>query len=106
MQAEAEANATGFGRWAIPIAWLIAVIGSVAVVAAAYAGQREWFGDDGPFASVAALGMVLGLAVLASLALQLASRRPHGFVVRVSSSVAGATIVVAVATLALLPVVL
>ena len=48
MQAEAEASTTGFGRWAIPIAWLIAAIGSVAVVASAYAGRREWFGDDGP----------------------------------------------------------
>ena len=76
------------------------------MVASAYAGRREWFGDDGPYASVAALGLVLGAAVVASLALQLASRRPHGFVVRVSSSVTGATVVVAVAALALLPVVL
>ena len=105
MQAEAEERATGFGRCAIPGAWLIAALGSVWVVVSAYAGRREWFGDDGAYASVAALSLVFAASVIAALALQLASRRPHGFVGRVSASVTGAAIVVAVAALALLPVV-
>jgi hypothetical protein len=105
MQADAEDRATGFGRWAIPAVWLIAAAGSVLVVAFAYAGRRDWFGDSGQYAALAALGMVFGASVLAALALQLASRRPHGFVGRVSASVSGAAIVVAIGALALLPVV-
>ncbi|HEU4465506.1 MAG TPA: hypothetical protein VFR98_03180 [Agromyces sp.] len=105
MQADAEDRATGFGRWAIPAVWLIAAAGSVLVVAFTYAGRRDWFGDSGRYAALAALGMVFGASVLAALALQLASRRPHGFVGRVSASISGAAIVVAVGALALLPVV-
>lgn len=105
MQADAETRATGFGRWAIPIAWLVAVVGATVVVASAYAGRHDWFGDSGPYAALASLSMVFGASVIAALALQLASRRPHGFVGRVSASVAGAAVVVALAALALLPVV-
>jgi hypothetical protein len=105
MQAEAEGRGTGFGRWAIPAVWLVAAVGSILVVAAAYAGRHDWFGDSGPYAALAALGMVFGASVLAALALQLASRRPHGFVGRVSASVSGAAVVVAIGALALLPVV-
>ncbi|MFE5671266.1 hypothetical protein ACFQ58_06590 [Agromyces sp. NPDC056523] len=106
MQAEAEERATGFGRWAIPVVWLIAALGSVAIVASAYTGRRDWFGDDGQYAALAALAIVFAASVLAALALQLASRRPHGFVGRVSASITGAAVAVAVAALALLPVVI
>jgi hypothetical protein len=85
MQADAETHATGFGRWAIPLAWLVAAIGAVTVVASAYAGRDEWFGDSSPYAALGALAM--------------------GFVGRVSASVTGAAVVVALGALALLPVV-
>ncbi|MCK8609912.1 hypothetical protein [Agromyces sp. C10] len=104
--APASASASAWGRWAIPVVWALAAVGSVLVVAAAYSGRRVWFGDDAPGAVYVALGMVLAASVIASMALQLASREPHGFVGRVSASIAGAVVVVAVAALALLPVVL
>jgi hypothetical protein len=105
MEADAETRATGFGRWAIPVAWLVAAVGAVTVVAFAYAGREEWFGDSGPYAALGALAMAFAASVIAALALQLASRRPHGFVGRVSASVTGAAVVVALGALALLPVV-
>lgn len=105
MQADADTRATGFGRWAIPVAWLVAAVGTVTVVVAAYAGREEWFGDSGPYAALGALAMAFAASVIAALALQLASRRPHGFVGRVSASVTGAAVVVALGALALLPVV-
>lgn len=103
MQAEAEARESRFGRWAIPVVWLIALVGAIVVVASAYAGRRVWFGDASPYAALAALAMVFAASVIAALALQLASRRPHGFLGRVSASVTGAAAVVAVGVLALLP---
>lgn len=105
MQADADTRATGFGRWAIPVAWLVAAVGTATVVVAAYAGREEWFGDSGPYAALGALAMAFAASVIAALALQLASRRPHGFVGRVSASVTGAAVVVALGALALLPVV-
>lgn len=97
---------TTFGRWAVVGVWAIAIVGSAIVVSLAYSGTDEWFGDQGPSGAFAALGVVLAASVLAALALQLASRRPPGFVGRASASVGGALLVVAVASLALLPVVL
>jgi hypothetical protein len=104
--AAADAPTTAWGRWAIPVVWAIAAIGSALVVCAAYAGRSVWFGDSSPTAVYAALGMVLAASVIASMALQLASREPHGFVGRVSASIAGAVVAVAVAAAALLPIVL
>jgi hypothetical protein len=104
--AASPAPATAWGRWAIPVVWVIAAVGSVLVVAAAYAGRSAWFGDDSAMAAYAPLGMVLATSVIASMALQLASREPHGFVGRLSASIAGAAVVVGVAALALLPIVL
>ncbi|MTH67490.1 hypothetical protein GJ743_03765 [Agromyces bracchium] len=49
--------------------------------------------------------MVFAASVIAALLLQLASRRPHGYVGRASASIAGAVVPVAVGALALLPVV-
>ena len=85
--ATAGAPATAWGRWAIPVVWAIAAVGSGLVVAGAYSGRRDWFGDSSPTAVYA-------------------SREPHGFVGRVSASIAGAVVAVAVGALALLPVVL
>jgi hypothetical protein len=48
--------------------------------------------------------VVLAASVLASLIVQLASRRPEGFVARTSWSMAGAVLVVAVTALAVAPV--
>jgi hypothetical protein len=104
--AAADAPTTAWGRWAIPVVWAIAAIGSALVVGAAYAGRSVWFGDSSPTAVYAALGMVLAASVIASMALQLASREPHGFVGRVSASIAGAVVAVAVASAALLPIAL
>jgi hypothetical protein len=104
--AAAAAPATAWGRWAVPVVWVIAAGGSVLVVATAYAGRRDWFGDTSPTAVYAALGMVLAASVIASMALQLASREPHGFVGRLSASIAGAVVAVAVAAAALLPIAL
>lgn len=104
--AAADAPTTAWGRWAIPVVWAIAAIGSALVVGAAYAGRSDWFGDSSPTAVYAALGMVLAASVIASMALQLASREPHGFVGRVSASIAGAVVAVAVGAAALLPIVL
>lgn len=104
--ATAGAPATAWGRWAIPVVWAIAAVGSALVVAGAYSGRRDWFGDTAPTAVYTALGLVLAASVIASMALQLASREPHGFVGRVSASIAGAVVAVAVGALALLPVVL
>lgn len=98
--------ATAWGRWAIPVVWAIAAVGSALVVAGAYSGRREWFGDSSPTAVYTALGLVLAASVIASMALQLASREPHGFVGRLSASIAGAVVAVAVGALALLPAVL
>ncbi|MGR0220974.1 hypothetical protein [Agromyces sp. ZXT2-6] len=104
--APADAPSTAWGRWAIPVVWAIAAVGSALVVGAAYAGRRDWFGDASQAAAYTALGMVLAASVIASMALQLASREPHGFVGRVSASIAGAVVAVAVASLALLPIAL
>jgi hypothetical protein len=95
-----------FGRWAVVGVWAIALVGSAIVVALAYAGTGVWFGDPAPYGVFSALGVVLAASVLSALALQLASRQPPGFVGRASASVAGAALIVAVATLAVLPVVL
>ncbi|MGR2753643.1 hypothetical protein [Agromyces arachidis] len=97
---------TTWGRWAVPAVWAIAAVGSALVVGAAYAGRREWFGEASATAAYAPLGMVLAASVIASMALQLASRQPHGFVGRVSASIAGAVVAVAVGAVALLPLAL
>ena len=103
--AAAEQSAT-FGRWGVVAVWAIALVGSVVVVSLAYSGNETWFGDPAPYGVFSALGVVLAASVLGALALQLASRRPPGFVGRASASVGGAVLVIAVATLAVLPVAL
>ncbi|WP_430647690.1 hypothetical protein [Agromyces sp. GXS1127] len=104
-QDDAEPAATGLARWAVPIVWAISLIGTAAVVVLAWAGTTDWFHDTGPYAALGVLGMVFAASVISALLLQLASRRPHGYVGRVSASIAGAVVPVAVGALALLPVV-
>ena len=106
METGTTEQGTGFGRWGIVVVWLLALVGAVIVVSLAYGGTEDWFGDPAPYGVFAALGVVLAASVLAALALQLASRRPIGFVGRASASIAGAVLVVFVAALAVLPVVL
>lgn len=87
---------------AVGAAWLVALAGSVAVVAGALAGDA-WVTDDSAIGRFGALAMVFGLAVLTTLVAQLATRRPEGFVTRAGASVGGATLIVGVAALVLAP---
>ena len=73
----------------------------LATIAAVLGGVRTLFYAFDKLAS-GRIGADLAI-VIAALALQLASRRPHGFLGRVSASVTGAAAVVAVGVLALLP---
>ena len=103
MQAGSETR----GGWpGIATVWALALAGSITVVALAYAGVRDWMGDTSSLGVYGALGMVLAESVLGSLAVQLASRRPGGFVTRASVSMTGAAVVVALAAVAVTPVAL
>ncbi|GAA4377841.1 hypothetical protein [Agromyces bauzanensis] len=100
MQAGSETR----GGWpGILLVWAISIVGAVTVIALAYTGTTDWFGDASPLAVYGALGVVLATSVVASLVVQLAARRPSGFVTRASTSIAGATLVVAIAALAVVP---
>ena len=101
MQAGSETR----GGWpGIVLIWAISVIGAVIVVALAYSGTSDWFGDTTTLGVYGALGVVFATCVLGALAVQLASRRPDGFVARASSSIGGAAVVVALAAVAVAPV--
>ena len=103
MRTESE---TRMGWPSIAIVWAIATMGAIAVVVLAYAGSQEWIGDAGRLGPYGALGMVLGASVVVTLAVQLATRRPVGFVMRTSASVAGAVVVVGLAAALVAPVAL
>ena len=76
-----RAGAVTRGGWpGILLIWAISVAGAVVVVALAYAGTADWFGDSTPLGVYGALGVVFAASVLGALAVQLASRRPDGFV--------------------------
>ncbi|WP_448005639.1 hypothetical protein [Agromyces bauzanensis] len=101
MQAGSETR----GGWpGILLIWAISIVGAVTVIALAYTGTTDWFGDSSRLGVYGALGVVFATCVVASLAVQLATRRPSGFVTRASTSIAGAAVVVAVAALAVVPV--
>ncbi|MFD5866341.1 hypothetical protein ACFWGP_15385 [Agromyces sp. NPDC127015] len=88
----------------IVLIWAVAVVGSAIVAGLAFGGLDDWFEDDSWLGVFGALGVVLAVSVLGTLAVQLASRRPAGFVGRVSASIAGAFVVVAVAAAIVAPV--
>jgi thiol:disulfide interchange protein len=100
-----RAGAVTRGGWpGILLIWAISVAGAIVVVALAYAGTADWFDDSTPLGVYGALGVVFAASVLGALAVQLASRRPDGFVTRASASVGGAAVIVALATLVVAPV--
>jgi hypothetical protein len=99
-----EQSAARSGWPGVALVWAIALAGCGVVLGLAYSGTGTWFGDSTPFGVYGALGVALAASVLASLIVQLASRRPEGFVARTSGSIAGAVLVVAVTALAVAPV--
>jgi len=100
-----RAGAVTRGGWpGILLIWAISVAGAIVVIALAYAGTTDWFGDTTRLGPFGALGVVFAASVLGALAVQLASRRPDGFVTRASASVGGAAVIVALAVLAVAPV--
>ena len=100
MQAGSETR----GGWpGIVLVWVIAVVGSIAVVSLAYSGSSDWFDDPASLGVYGALGIVFAASVLGALIVQLASRRPGGYVTRASASVAGAAVIIAAAALAVAP---
>jgi len=100
----AENAASGGGWLSVVSVWAIALAGVGVVVGLAYAGGVDSFGGLGSLGVFAALGVVLAVVVVATLAVQLAARRPEGFVGRVSSSIAGAVVMVALAAALVAPV--
>ncbi|SIN95851.1 hypothetical protein [Agromyces cerinus] len=95
---------TSSGWLGIAIVWAIALIGSIVIVTLAYSGTEAWFGDASRLGVYGALGIVLAASVIAALIVQLATRRPAGFVLRVSWSITGAAAIVAIAALVLAPI--
>ncbi|MFK4730855.1 hypothetical protein ROT00_14290 [Agromyces mediolanus] len=91
------------GRFGIVLIWAVALAGSILVVALAYSGQRVWFGDGGALGVYRALGVVFAASVLGALLVQLATRRPAGYVARASASVGGAAVLIALAGIAVVP---
>lgn len=96
---------TAGGRIGIAVVWTIALAGVLLVVGLAYSGHRVWFGDDGPLAVYRALGVVFATSVLGALLVQLATRRPAGYVERASASVGGAAVLVGLAAAVVAPLV-
>jgi hypothetical protein len=89
-------------RIAVGAVWVIALAGSIAVVAGALAGDA-WATDASAFGRFGALSVVFAAAVLATLVAQLLMRRPEGFVARAGASVGGSVVVVGLAALLLAP---
>jgi hypothetical protein len=100
-----EQRESGGGRFGIAIIWALALVGSALVVGLAYGGLAEWFGERGALGPYRALAVVFGVSVLGALLVQLATRRPAGYVARASASVGGAAVVVALAAIAVAPLV-
>lgn len=88
----------------IVVIWAVAVVGCAIVAGLAFGGLHDWFEDDSWLGVFGALGVVLAVAVLGTLVVQLATRRPAGFVRRVSASIAGAVVIVGIAAAIVAPV--
>jgi hypothetical protein len=101
-----EQSAARSGWPGIVLVWAIALAGCGVVLGLAYSGTTVWFGESGPLGMYSALGVVLAASVFGALIVQLASRRPAGFVGRASASVAGAVLAVAVTALVVAPIAL
>ena len=71
--------------------WLLALVGAVLVGVLSHEGQY-----------FVMLPIVLGVVVILTFVVQLGLTRPDGFVDRVAASIAGAMVILAVATLVLL----
>ncbi|PWC04950.1 hypothetical protein [Agromyces badenianii] len=95
---------TRSGWLGIAAIWAIALVGAVVVVALAATGTAAWFGDDTRLGVYGALGIVLAASVIGALIVQLATRRPDGFVIRASWSIVGAAAVIAIAAIAVAPI--
>ncbi|HEU5222356.1 MAG TPA: hypothetical protein VFU07_01585 [Candidatus Lumbricidophila sp.] len=92
------------GWGAIVAVWILAVALGAWVVLAHYSGvdvptygTHDWFGVFG------ALGACFGGLVVIALVVQLATKRAAGYVARVSVTVAGSAIVLAICAAALTP---
>lgn len=70
----------------VPV-WLIALVG--AIVIGVFSPRAEYF---------TWLGVVMAVAVLATFAIQLATRRPEGFVVRAMASTGVSLVILALAS--------
>ena len=93
------------GGWlGIGLVWGIAVVGAIIVVSGAYSGTGAWFGDASSLGVYGALCVAFAASVLGAMIVELASRRPGGFVTRTSTSIAGAAAVMLVAAIAVAPV--
>ncbi|MGI9822505.1 hypothetical protein [Agromyces sp. Marseille-Q5079] len=90
---------------AVAAVWALAVVGAVIVLALAFGGTEQWFGESGPLGVYDALGVVFAASVLGALLAQLMTRRPQGFVVRASASIGGAAVVLGVAAAIVAPTV-
>lgn len=81
----------GTAAWSIAPAWLVAIAAAVVIAVTPVRGEWSLW-----------IPVACGLGVIVALALQVATRRPEGFVLRSSVSIAGVVLVFAVASLVLL----
>lgn len=95
---------TSSGWRGIALVWAVALVGAALVVTLAYSGIDTWFGDASRLGVFDALGVVLAASVVGALVAQFATRRPEGFVLRASWSIAGAVALVGIAALMVAPV--
>jgi hypothetical protein len=100
MQAGSETR----GGWpGIVLVWVLALVGAVLVVVLAYSGVGEWMGDATALGVYGALGMVFAASVILAMIVQLLMRRPDGLVTRLSTSLAGAAVVMLLAAVVVTP---
>jgi len=77
--------------WSIVPVWLLSIAGAVLIgLSPLRGGWTQW------------IPVACGLAVIVALALQVATRRPEGFILRASVAVCGVVVVFGIASLVLL----